>query len=138
MFFGNRENEISRLNAGLETEKRTVLMLQEWLRLRERGESIAHILESRGIKKIVIYGMEENGQLLLSELRGSGVQALSAVDLRAVGIRADIEVLKPGDFDPDKSGADAILVTELSRVSEAKEHYSGWDGQVISLEEILL
>ncbi|MCR5502507.1 MAG: hypothetical protein K6F53_05835 [Lachnospiraceae bacterium] len=136
--------------------KQTVQMLQDWVRMKQSDGNIAQRLVDEGIHKVVLYGMEENGQLLLKELsqtakasgksnpaEGTGtdensVRVLCAVDVRAVGIHADVEVLKPEDFDPEKAGVDAILVTEPSRFEEAKRRYADRRTEVVSLEEFMV
>lgn len=110
-------------------------LLERWLTVHEEGRTISEILSKRNITEIAIYGMGKIGKHVISELKGSAVTVLYAIDRTKSGIYDTITVRQSDDMLPE---VDAIIVTVIDEFDEIEEML----GEcvlypIISLEEIL-
>lgn len=110
-------------------------LYDEWLSMKQRGESIKEYFDIHGYKSIAIYGMGKMGMRFYQELRQEGINVSYVIDRNALHIDVDIECLLPeGQFPM----VDAIVVTvvndfeEIKDTLEAKVSYP-----VVSLEDII-
>ena len=70
------------LNALGELHKQRLFyhLLNKWIMIKQRGDSLITFFESKGIKTVAIYGMKELGQRLYDELKDSIVTVLYGID----------------------------------------------------------
>lgn len=110
-------------------------LLERWLTVHEEGRTIAEILAKRGIFTIALYGMGKIGKHVISELNGSRVTVLYAIDRAKSGIYDSIRVRRADDILPK---VDAIIVTAVYDFDEIEETLGKCVSYpIISLEEIL-
>ena len=75
------------------------------------------------------------GETLYHELEDSPVEVAYAIDKRAEGMYADVELLSPDDELPD---VDAVIVTPVFFFDEIEEMLaSKMDADIVSMEDIL-
>ena len=110
-------------------------MMAQWVKVKQKGKSLADYFERNGYKKIAIYGMSYAGETLLDELKDSGVAVAYGIDKNADSIYADVDVVT---IDDDLEGVDAVVVTAITFFDEIEEQLSEKvDCPIISLEDVL-
>ena len=90
-------------------------ILNKWLEMKQKGESLDTFFEKRKIKRIAIYGMKELGKRLWDEVKGIGIEVVCVIDKNPDGIVGDFVVISPEGKIPD---VDAIIVTAEYYFSE--------------------
>ncbi len=111
------------------------LLMNQWVKVKQDGKDIPAYLIEQGYKKIAIYGMSYVGETLYHELEDSPVEVAYAIDKRAEGMYADVELLSPDDELPD---VDAVIVTPVFFFDEIEEMLaSKMDADIVSMEDIL-
>lgn len=112
------------------------LMMNQWVKTKQEGKSIAKYLDENGYKKIAIYGMSYVGETLLEELKDSTVEVAFGIDENARNLFCDIDIVQPDEKFGD---VDAIIVTPIFFMNEIEEKLSlKVKCPIISLEDILL
>ena len=123
-----------------ETEKKEKLLqfyylLVHWVGFKQKGIGLADLLILKGIRTVAIYGMKELGELLCSELEGTGVDILYTIDRDGREIYTKYPILSPED-ELDK--VDAIIVTAISAYSDIKKYLEcRCNYPVMSLEDLV-
>lgn len=111
------------------------LLMNQWVKAKQKGKNVADYLKEKGYKRIAIYGMSYAGETLLSELENTNVEVAYGIDRSMSGIGVDLKVVSPDDTLDE---VDAIVVTAITFFEEIKE---GLEIKVkcpiISLEDIL-
>ena len=111
------------------------LLMNQWVKVKQDNKDIAAHLLEQGYKKIAIYGMSYVGETLYHELEGSGIEIAYAIDKKAEGMFADIEVMSPDDVLPE---VDAVIVTPVFFFDEIEELLvSKMNADIVSIEDIL-
>lgn len=111
------------------------LMMNEWVKLKQEGRSLAAFFEAEGYKEIAVYGMSYAGERLLEELKGSRITVKYGIDKRSDEIYEDIELFSPDD---DLEDVDAVVVTAIAYFEEIRDRLSvKMDCPVISLEDAI-
>lgn len=122
-------------NALAEKHLALFLMMDQWVKVKQEGKSLATYLEKNGYKRIAIYGMSYAGETLVDELKGSGIEVAYGIDKNAELIYADVDILT---VDDDFAPVDAIVVTAITFFDEIEDMLSEKvDCPIISLEDIL-
>lgn len=112
-----------------------MILLKQWLTMRQSGKSVEDYLKYNNYHTIAIYGMGFLGECLLNELWNSGIEVKYAIDRNADNIASDIEIKKTDDFLPD---VDAVIVTALYGYADIKRELKKIVRcPVISLEELV-
>lgn len=123
------------LNELAEKYRRYNGVLQQWLRLKNAGRSVAEHLVKRNISNIAIYGMGDLGNRLYEELKFSAIKVLYGIDQNKDNVFSEIPVYSVEDELPP---VDAIIVTPYLSYDQiilrVKEKYQG---DIISLEDII-
>ena len=105
------------------------LMMNQWVKVKQEGKSLATYFEKNGYRKIAIYGMSYAGETLIGELKESGI------DKNADSLYADVDIVS---MDDELEPVDAVVVTAITFFDEIAGQLSGkMDCPVISLEDIL-
>ena len=111
-------------------------ILNEWMKIRERGRSLAEFFGDRGIRTIAVYGIADMGRHLQKELEGSSVEITYAIDKNAGNVRAAVDVYSLEDELPL---VDAVVVTvtyDFDNIKRMLERQVKCP--IISLEEVVL
>lgn len=110
-------------------------MYAHWLDRKQKGESLSNYFEKKGYKKIAIYGMHYLGESLRTELSGSSVEVVCAVDKHAELRYTELPLYKPEDDIPE---VDAIVVTAFFFFDEIEELLmEKVSCPIISIEDII-
>lgn len=110
-------------------------MYAYWMERKQRGESLSEYFKRMRYQKIAIYGMHYLGQSLLSELEGSGIEVVCAIDKHAELRYTDIPLYKPEEAIPE---VDAIIVTAFFFIDEIEEMLRDkMDCPIVSIEDII-
>ncbi len=104
------------------------LMMNEWVKVKQKGKNLSVYFERKGYKRIAIYGMSYAGETLLEELKGTGVEVVYAIDQKADSLYADVDIVS---MEETLEEVDAVVVTAVTFFDEKV------NCPVISLEDIL-
>lgn len=111
------------------------LLMNQWVKVKQKGKNVADYLEEKGYKKVAVYGMSYVGETLLAELENTDVEVAYGIDRSMSGAAVNLMVVSP---DNDLDEVDAIVVTAITFFEEIKE---GLEKKVkcpiISIEDIL-
>lgn len=114
---------------------RLFLMMDQWVKVKQEGKSLAFYFEKNGYKKIAIYGMSYAGETLVNELRNSGISVSYGIDQRAKSLYTDLEIFTMED---EFESVDAIVVTAITFFDEIEEKLSErMNCPILSLEDVL-
>lgn len=109
--------------------------LNQWMLLKQRGESLEKYFTDNKIFTIAIYGMGEMGNRLYDELKNTNIKVKYAIDKNADNTYAKLNVV---DLEDDLEKVDAIVVTSIFAFDSIKEDLKGkLDCPIISLEDIV-
>lgn len=111
------------------------LMMNQWVKVKQRGKQLSAYFEERGYHQIAVYGMGEVGETFIEELRDSEIVIKYGIDRKADNICADFNVFAP---EGHLEEADAIVVTSITFYNEIQQKLSQkLDCPILSLEDIL-
>lgn len=111
------------------------LMMNQWVKVKQEGKSLAAYFENNHYKKIAVYGMSYAGETLVDELKNTGIVVAYGIDKKADAIYADVDIVSVEDALED---VDAVVVTAITFFDEIEEKLSEkLDCPIISLEDIL-
>lgn len=110
-------------------------LLEKWMTLHENGGSTRQYFISRGIKKIIIYGLGKMANHLLEDLKGSGIDIVCAIDRNAINKYGEFPVITAEERIPE---ADCIIITPVHEAEAIKKDLTGRTLlPIISLAEVL-
>lgn len=110
-------------------------LAERWITIREEGKSLESILEERGIKTVVIYGLGKMGKHAVTQLKGSSISVVCAIDRVVRGYWQGVKVMPLQKHIPD---ADAVIVTAINDRDVIERNLKKYtDCTVLSLEELL-
>lgn len=111
------------------------LMMNQWVKIKQEGKTLASYFEKNGYKRIAIYGMSYAGETLMDELKNSDITIAYGIDQNADSIYADVDVVS---LDDELDTVDAVVVTAITFFDMIEEKLSKkMDCPIISLEDIL-
>jgi len=111
------------------------LMMNQWVKVKQEGKSLAEYFVKNGYKNIAIYGMSYAGETLADELKGSEITVLYGIDKKADSIYADFDIVSPEE---PFQNVDAVVVTSITFFDEIEAMLEKkLDCPIISLEDIL-
>lgn len=127
-----RNSAYSRLNRTKENNK----VLTRWISDIQHGKKIQTLFEERGYQKIAVYGVSDIGELLIEELKDTGIDVYYGIDRNADKILAKIQLYKPTDKLP---AVDAIVVTAVYFFEDICQTLrgNGVECPIISLNDVL-
>ena len=112
-----------------------MLLLNQWLKIRQEGKELADYFHKNEIGSIAVYGMSYVGERLYDELKDTDIRIAYAIDKNANNIYAEIDVMLP---DAELPQTEAIVVTSVFYYDEIKEKLQRkMKCPIISLEDIL-
>lgn len=113
------------------------LMMNRWVKVKQKGKNLALFFEKNGYKTIAIYGMSYVGETLLDELKDSEIKVVYGIDNNACTIYADVDV-DVFSMDEELEDVDAIVVTAVTYFDEITEQLEKKVScPIISLEDVL-
>lgn len=83
-------------------------IMDKWLSLKERNESVYNLLEKRHIHSVIIYGMGMLGRHLVNELSESDIEVVCAIDRNIICDNLGFPIV---NIDGDIPEADTVIVT---------------------------
>lgn len=86
-------------------------VMNQWVKIKQKGKNLSEYFELAGYEKIAIYGMGYIGETLLSELRDTKTEVLYGIDQNADTIYANVDVLTLKD---DLQKVDVVVVTVVN------------------------
>ena len=89
-------------------------MMNQWVKVKQEGKTLASYFEKYGYKKIAVYGMSYAGETLVNELKDSEIEVMCGIDQKQ-GIYSVIDVFSPNEPLPNM---DAIVVTAITFMDE--------------------
>lgn len=110
-------------------------MLNQWLSIKQKDQSLEVYFKDNGYKTIAIYGLGEMGYRLYDELKNSSIQILYAIDQKAEDIYSEIDIVGKED---DFKSVDVIVVSATFAYEEIKKELEQkTDITIISLEDVI-
>lgn len=85
-------------------------LLEKWMALHEKRHSAKEYFISREMKNIIIYGMGKMANHLIEDIKGSGINIICAIDMKAINKYCDFPVITVDETIPD---ADCIVITPI-------------------------
>lgn len=111
------------------------LLMNQWVKIKQEGKSIANYLIYKKYKTISIYGISYAGETLLDELKNTNIKIAYAIDQNADNICSEVKILSPNDKLP---AVDAIIVTPVYFFDSIKEKLEArTNADILSLEDII-
>ncbi len=111
------------------------LMMNQWVKVKQKGKNLVSYFEQNGYKRIAVYGMSYAGETLVDELKNTSVQVVYGIDKNAETLYADIDIVT---LENPLDEVDAVVVTAITFFDEIEENLSDKiDCPIISLEDIL-
>lgn len=107
---------------GLLTSNRNLMsfrVMNQWVKVKQKGKNLSEYFELAGYEKIAIYGMGYIGETLLSELSGTKTKVLYGIDQNADTIYANVDILSLKD---ELQRVDAVVVTVTSSFEVISEN----------------
>jgi glycosyltransferase involved in cell wall biosynthesis len=131
----NNLSTISNLRGLADKHLTLFLMMNQWVKVKQKGKNLASYFEKNGFHTIAIYGMSYAGETLLDELKDTKIKVAYAIDKKVDSIYADVDIVS---MDDDFEEVDAIVVTAITFFDEIEKTLSQKvDCPIISLEDIL-
>lgn len=111
------------------------IMMNQWIKVKQEGKSLANYLEEKGYFNIAIYGMSYAGKTLMEELKNSQIKI-------CYGIDKNINLNCPGinifSMEDKLENVDVVIVTSITFFDEIQENLSKKiNCSIVSLEDIL-
>lgn len=118
-----------------EKHLKLMLLLNQWIYIKQQGKSVIDYFHKENINSIAIYGMSYIGERLYDELKNSDVTVKYAIDNNADRIYSEVELISP---DEDLEEVDAVIVTPITFFPEIEKKMSKKvNCPIISLKDIL-
>lgn len=109
----------------------------QWVINKQEGKSMVKYLNSKGIKKIAIYGMGSMEELLYNELKNTEIEIEYFIDGNASNYEFMFDVIGINEIEKQKN-VDAIIVTPIFDFLEIADKLKKViNCEIISLEEII-
>lgn len=111
------------------------LMMNQWVKLKQKGENLSAYFEANGYKRIAIYGMSYAGVTLVEELRGTNIKVVYGIDNNIKNNLSDVHIVS---VDEDLENVDVVVVTAITFFNEiVKSLNLKIKCPIVSLEEVL-
>lgn len=111
------------------------LLMNQWMKTKQKGRHVKGYLEKKGYKSIAVYGLSHVGKCLLEELKDCEAEIKYAVDKNASAVYSDIEIYSPDD---DLPSADVMIVTAVYYFNDIYDNLKDKVAYpIVSLKDIL-
>lgn len=129
------QKELDRMSTMAKKNYVIIRLFDQWMKVKQGGESIADYLKEKGYRTVAIYGMSFAGERLYDDLKDTEIAVRYGIDQNADKIYAEVDVL---GADEDLPEVDAVIVTAVYYFDEIEEKLSNrMDCPILSLEDIL-
>ncbi len=111
-------------------------LLVRWMLIKVNDKEIYSFFYERHMKKIIIYGMKELGEILYADLKHADLDIVQIIDRDAdkMYVDADMHVSYPDDL---LENADVIVVTAVTEFDSIKDNLSKkTKTSIVSLSQI--
>ena len=127
--------ELDRVSKYSDKHLKLFLMMNQWVKVRQKGKKLECYFEEKGYKKIAVYGMSYVGVTLVEELKNTKIEVVYGIDKNADNIATIIDIITLKD---EMKEVDAIVVTAIVFYEDIKRQLrEKANCPVISLEDIL-
>lgn len=111
------------------------LMLNQWVKVKQKGKNLSEYFEKRGYKRIAVYGMNYAGETLIEELKNTHTTIAYGIDKNADRLYLDVDVVPvDGRLEP----VDAVVITAVTYFEEIERLlHERMSVPVLSLRNIL-
>lgn len=110
-------------------------ILNDWLALRQKGETIAKFFEKNKYKRVAVYGMKELGERLIDELEKNGIEVTCIIDQNPTQKTGKIPVISPTDEIPK---SDVMVVTASFYFNEIRNRMKDRvDCDIVSMDDVV-
>jgi len=113
--------EIENIKAQYNKKNLYYQIMNMWLEMRQKGETTVSYLQTKGIKRIAIYGMKELGERFYEDVKNTDIEVICVIDKKPQQVLGDFMVISPEEEIPE---VDAIIVTADYHFQEIKEQMS--------------
>ncbi len=111
------------------------LMMNQWVKVKQKGKNLSEYFKKNGYQKIAIYGMSYAGETLVDELKNTGIEVAYGIDRNADALYSDVEVRS---LEEELGEVDAVVVTAITFFDEIEEKLSTkLSCPIVSLEDVL-
>lgn len=111
------------------------MLMNQWVKISQKGKCIGDYFEENDYKKVAIYGMSYVGERLVDELAGSCIEVEYVIDQRADTIYSDVDIYLPDDILPK---VDVIIVSAIYYFEDIYNVLvNRVECPIISLEDVL-
>lgn len=111
------------------------LMMNQWVKVKQKGNNLSSYFEANGYKRIAIYGMSYAGITLVEELRGTNTEVVYGIDNNLKNNMSEVVIVKA---DEDLEKVDVVVVTAITFFSDIVESlHSKMECPIVSLEEVI-
>lgn len=129
------QKELDRMSTMAKKNYVIIRLFDQWMKVKQGGESIADYLKEKGYRTVAIYGMSFAGERLYDDLKDTEIAVRYGIDQNADKIYAEVDVL---GADEDLPEVDAVIVTAVYYFDEIEEKLSNrMECPILSLEDIL-
>ncbi len=124
-----------RLRAMSDKHLALFLMMNQWVKVKQKGKNLSEYFKKNGYQKIAIYGMSYAGETLVDELKNTGIEVAYGIDRNADALYSDVEVRS---LEEELGEVDAVVVTAITFFDEIEEKLSTkLSCPIVSLEDVL-
>lgn len=133
---GELEKQISEKKKMSDKHLDLYLLMNRWVKLKQKGINLSKYFEKNGYNRIAIYGMSYAGETLAEELKGTNIEVAYGIDKNAENIWINnIDILP---LENKLDAVDAVIVTAISSYDSIRALLSKkFVCPIISLEDIL-
>ncbi len=118
-----------------EEYRRYLLMMNQWLILRQEGKTLGKYLMNHCYQRVAVYGMGLYGRHVVRELAGSEVHIIYGVDIKETESYMGVEIIRPTE---EMKDIDLIINSSLRYADDIRESLKDkCDCEIIDLDELV-
>lgn len=113
-------------------------LLNQWLYIKQTGNSLVEYFSKNNYNRIAIYGLGELGDRLIDELKNSNIEIVYGIDKSSNGISSELKVYSPEQVVDVEETVDVVVVTAIFAYEEIEDElYNQIDCDIVSLEDVV-
>lgn len=111
------------------------MLMNDWVRVKQKGSKVSQYFEDNGYKRIAIYGMNYVGETLVNELKNTNIEVVVGIDKNANNMSSDVKLVTVDEF---KEEIDAVIVTPITFFDIIAENLENKvKCPIISIEDVI-
>lgn len=119
-----------------EEYRRYLLMMNQWLILKQERKDISRYLINHGYRRVAIYGMGLYGRHIVRDLAGSEVTIAFGIDRTETESYMGVEIIKPKK---ELKGIDLVIISALRYSEEIRDTLKDiCDCDIVELDQLVL